>query len=159
MTETDIECEHTKTTLHARGVNRSHKIITFSHLNSTNINVNFMRENVESISVVSQKYKNTRRINPIICIICVFSSSLRLGALSNCCLLTSFISLLITSLVCNAASKLNLTVHKNRSYNQLTTKIVNKTYWFQNSGGVLWKKVFLKILQYLQENTCARVSF
>ena len=26
---------HTKTTLHARGVNRSRKIITFSHLNYT----------------------------------------------------------------------------------------------------------------------------
>ena len=35
MTETDIECEDTKTTLHARGVNRSHKIITFFHLNFT----------------------------------------------------------------------------------------------------------------------------
>ena len=35
MTETDIECEHTKVTLHARGINRSQKIITFAHLNST----------------------------------------------------------------------------------------------------------------------------
>ena len=35
MTETDIECEHTKVTLRARGVNRSQKIITFAHLNST----------------------------------------------------------------------------------------------------------------------------
>ena len=35
MTETDIECGDTKTTLHARGVNRSRKIITFSHLKST----------------------------------------------------------------------------------------------------------------------------
>ena len=35
MTETDIECGHAKKTLHARGVNTSRKIITFSHLNST----------------------------------------------------------------------------------------------------------------------------
>ena len=41
MTETDIECGHTKTTLRARGVNKSRKIITFSHLNSTNFNDNF----------------------------------------------------------------------------------------------------------------------
>ena len=27
------------------------------------------------------------------------------------------------------------------------------------TGGVLWKKVFLKIVQYSRENTCARVSF
>ena len=53
MTETDIECEHTKTTLHARGVNESRKIITFSHLNSTNFNYNFkdkfIQEKVKSI--------------------------------------------------------------------------------------------------------------
>ena len=41
MTETDIECGHTKKTLHACGVNKSHKIITFSHLISTNFNDNF----------------------------------------------------------------------------------------------------------------------
>ena len=41
MTESDIECGHTKTTLHARGANKSHKIITFSHLNSSNFNDNF----------------------------------------------------------------------------------------------------------------------
>ena len=35
MTETDIECEHTKTTLHARGLKWSRKIFTFSYLNST----------------------------------------------------------------------------------------------------------------------------
>ena len=34
MTETDIGCGHTKTTLHARGVNTSRKIFTFSQLNS-----------------------------------------------------------------------------------------------------------------------------
>ena len=27
------------------------------------------------------------------------------------------------------------------------------------TGGVLWKKLFLKILQYSQENTCVTVSF
>ena len=52
MTETDIECGHTKTTLHARGVNRSRKITTFSHLNSANVNDNFMRENVKPTLVV-----------------------------------------------------------------------------------------------------------
>ena len=41
MTETDIECWHTKTTLHVRGVNKSRKIIAFSHLNSTNFKDNF----------------------------------------------------------------------------------------------------------------------
>ena len=44
MTETDIECGHTKTTLHARGVNRSPKIIPFSHLNFIIVNDKFMRE-------------------------------------------------------------------------------------------------------------------
>ena len=38
MTETDIECGNTKTTLHARSVNKSRKIIT---LNSSNLNDNF----------------------------------------------------------------------------------------------------------------------
>ena len=46
MAETDIECGHAKTTLHARGVNRSRKIITFSQLNSTDVNDNFMRKKV-----------------------------------------------------------------------------------------------------------------
>ena len=32
MTETDIECGHTKATLYARGVNKSCKMITFSHI-------------------------------------------------------------------------------------------------------------------------------
>ena len=41
MTESDIECGHTKTTLQARGVNKSHKIIPFSHLNSSNFSDNF----------------------------------------------------------------------------------------------------------------------
>ena len=53
MTETDIECGHTKETLHACGVNRSRKIITFSRLNSTNINDNFVWENVKSTLVAS----------------------------------------------------------------------------------------------------------
>ena len=56
MTETDIECENTKTTLHARGSNESCKMITFSHLNSSNLNdnfkENFMLEKVKSILVV-----------------------------------------------------------------------------------------------------------
>ena len=41
MTETDIECGHTRTTLHARGVSKSRKVITFSHLNFTNFKDNF----------------------------------------------------------------------------------------------------------------------
>ena len=52
MTETDIECGHTKPTLHARGANKSHKIIAFSQLNSTNFKDNFMREKVESTLIV-----------------------------------------------------------------------------------------------------------
>ena len=39
MTEADIERGHTKRTLYARGVNKSCKMITFSHLNSSNFNV------------------------------------------------------------------------------------------------------------------------
>ena len=52
MTETNIECGHTKTTLHDRGVDRGSKIITLPHLNTTNVNDNFMRENVKSTLVV-----------------------------------------------------------------------------------------------------------
>ena len=100
MTETDIECGHTKTTLHARGVNKSRKIIAFSHLNSTNFNDNF-KENFMPEKV------NIGRINPVICVICVFSSPLCLGAFSNCFLMTSFTPLSVAPLVCNAASKLN----------------------------------------------------
>ena len=54
MTETYIECGHTKTTIHACGVKLSYKIITFSHLNS-NFNYNFrnnsMQQKVESTFV------------------------------------------------------------------------------------------------------------
>ena len=56
MAENDIECGHTKTTLHVRGVNRSCEMITFSHLNSSNINDNLkdtsLLEKVKSILVV-----------------------------------------------------------------------------------------------------------
>ena len=56
MTETDIECGHTKTSLHARGVKKSCKVITFFHLNSSNFSANFkdnfMLEKVTSILVV-----------------------------------------------------------------------------------------------------------
>ena len=41
MTETDIECGHTKTTLYVRGINKSCKMVTYSHLNSSNFNDNF----------------------------------------------------------------------------------------------------------------------
>ena len=49
----------------------------------------------------------TGRFNPIICIICVFSPTLCLEALSSCFLMTSFTLLSVTPLVYNAASKLN----------------------------------------------------
>ena len=56
MTETDIECGHTKTALYARGVNKDCKMITFSHLNSCDFNDNFkdnfMQEDVKLILVV-----------------------------------------------------------------------------------------------------------
>ena len=56
MTETGMECGHTKTTLYARGVNKNCKMITYSHLNSSNFNDNFkdnfMQEKVKSIYVV-----------------------------------------------------------------------------------------------------------
>ena len=56
MTETDIECGHTKTALYARGVNKGCKMITFFHLNSSGFNDNFkdnfMQEEVKSILVV-----------------------------------------------------------------------------------------------------------
>ena len=114
MTETDIKCGHTKTTLHASGVNRSRKIITFSHLNYS--------------------FRH----------LC-FSSSLRLGALPSCFLMTSFTSVSIAPLVCSTASKLNLTVHKNSTCYHITTetvncKIVNRTLqWFQNKRSSHWR--------------------
>ena len=53
MAETDIECGHNKGTLYARDVNKSCKMITFSHLNSSNFNdnfkENFMQEKVKSV--------------------------------------------------------------------------------------------------------------
>ena len=56
MTETDIECGHTKTALYARGVYKGCKMITFSHLNSIDFNdnfkYNFMQEEVTSILAV-----------------------------------------------------------------------------------------------------------
>ena len=52
MAETGIESGHTKTALHAGGIKKSCKIITFSHLNSTNVNDNFMWEKVKSTLVV-----------------------------------------------------------------------------------------------------------
>ena len=56
MTETDTECGHTKTTLYARGVNKSCKMITYSHLISSNFNDNFkdnfMQEKVKLIYTV-----------------------------------------------------------------------------------------------------------
>ena len=56
MAETDIECGHTKTAIYARGVNKGCKMITLSHLNSSNFNDkfkdNFMLEGVKSILVV-----------------------------------------------------------------------------------------------------------
>ena len=44
MIETDIECGHTKTTLYARGVNESCKMITSSPLNSSNFSVTLCRK-------------------------------------------------------------------------------------------------------------------
>ena len=41
MTETDKECGHTKATLYARDVNKSCKMVTFSHLNFSNFSDNF----------------------------------------------------------------------------------------------------------------------
>ena len=56
MTETGIECGHTKTTLYARGVNKSCKMITYSYLISSNFNDNFkdnfMQEKVKLIYAV-----------------------------------------------------------------------------------------------------------
>ena len=75
----------------------------------------------------------------------MFLSSLHLGVLSSCFLMTSFTSLSVTPLVCNAAFKLNWTVHKNSACYQLTTetvncKIVNKTLqWFQNKRSSHWR--------------------
>ena len=97
MTEFDIEYGYTKITLHACGVNRSRKIITFFHVNSTHVNDNFMQENVKSTLVVLthfspvshfytlwkrqktkgfqgvQKCDTGRKwVNPVICTICFF---------------------------------------------------------------------------------------
>ena len=98
MTETDIECGHTKTTLYARGVNKSCKMITFSHLNSSSFNDNFknnfMQDKVELILVV---------------LIVSFASflffrHLYIWELSQS---ASFTPLLVAPLICNADSKLN----------------------------------------------------
>ena len=76
---------------------------------------------------------------------CVFWSSLPLGALSSCFFMTSFTSLSITPLVGNTTSKLNWTVHKNSTCYQLTTetvnwKMVNKALqWFQNKRSSHWR--------------------
>ena len=59
--------------------------------------------------------------------------------------MTSFTSLSITALVCNAASKLNWTVRKNSTCDHITTetvncKIVHKTLqWFQNKRTSHWR--------------------
>ena len=50
---------------------------------------------------------NIGRINPIICIICIFSPPFHLGAFLSSFLMTSFTSLSVTPLVWNAGSKLN----------------------------------------------------
>ena len=99
MTEFDIECGPTKTTLNARGINKSCKMIIFWHLKSSNFNDNFKANFMQEV--------NIGRINPIICVILVYLSSLHFGAFSNCFLMVSFTSLLVTPLVCNRASKLN----------------------------------------------------
>ena len=56
MTEFDIECGPTKTTLYARGINKSCKMIISWHLKSSNFSdnfkANFMQENVKLILVV-----------------------------------------------------------------------------------------------------------
>ena len=118
MTGANIDCGHTKTTLHTCGVNRSRKIVTFSHLNSTQVSIGC--------------------IDPIICVIWVFSSSLRLVALPSCFLMISFVTLSIAPLVCNAASKLNWTVYKTTK--TVNCKIVNKTLqWFQNKRSSHWR--------------------
>ena len=97
MTETDIECGHTKTTLYPRGVNKSCKMIIFSHLNSRNFNDNFMWEKIKSILVVLI----LTFASFLFFIIFPFGSDLKL-------LFDDFFtSLLVTPLVCNAASKMN----------------------------------------------------
>ena len=56
MTEIDLECWHTKTVFYGRGVNKVCKMITYSHLNSSDFNDNFkdnfVQEEVKSILVV-----------------------------------------------------------------------------------------------------------
>ena len=58
-----------------------------------------------------------------------YSPPIHLGAFSSCFLITSFTSLSVTLLVCNAAFKLNHwdSLQKWYSSYQLTTKTVNKT--------------------------------
>ena len=41
MTEIDLECWDTKTVFYGRGVNKVCKMITYSHLNSSDFNDNF----------------------------------------------------------------------------------------------------------------------
>ena len=68
MGETDIECGHTKTTYHACGINKSCKMITYFHLNSSNFNDNF-----KDTFMQEKSYVNIGRIKPVICVILVFS--------------------------------------------------------------------------------------
>ena len=99
--ETDIECGQTKTTLYARGVNKSCKIITFSDLNSSNLMI------TSKITLCRKWLRQYWSYYSYHYLILVFSSSLRLGVFSNCFLMTSFTSLLVTLLVCDVTSKLN----------------------------------------------------
>ena len=50
MTETDIDCGHTKTILHARNVNKSCNLATFLYFNDR-VSDNFMVEKVKSMLV------------------------------------------------------------------------------------------------------------
>ena len=98
MTETDIERGHTKATLHARGVNKSWKKITFFHLNSSNFNGNFKDnftlEKVKSILVVVIRH---------FCFFFIFT----LGSVLKLFFDGFFRIAFGYTIVCKAASKLN----------------------------------------------------
>ena len=65
--------------------------------------------------------------------------------------MTSFASLSITPFVCNAASKLNGTTHKNSTCYQLTTETVKCTAWavqrFQNKRSSHWMCSIKEVLR------------
>ena len=63
MAETDIECGHTKTALHVRGINKSCKMISFSHLNFKEGHFNLQKWKTNSAQLNDQIYNENKEIH------------------------------------------------------------------------------------------------